>query len=60
MTPDERSAQMNMDGADMKEQLTLAILSLTIDEQIELAKMFNQYSQSGRIESDCLNCSAAG
>lgn len=51
---------MNMDGADMKEQLTLAILSLTIDEQIELAKMFNQYSQSGRIESDCLNCSAAG
>ena len=51
---------MNMDGADMKEQLIAAVLSLTIAEQIELAIMFNQSSHSCRIESDCLNCSAAG
>lgn len=51
---------MNTDGVDMKEQLISAVLSLTIDEQIELAKMFNQNAHSCRIESDCLNCSAAG
>lgn len=51
---------MNKDDANMKEQLISAVLGLTIAEQIELANSFNQHAHSCRIESDCLNCSAAG